>query len=383
MDDLITYKFGFINHPDKMILLKQANTILNINTSINHKILFVYSAPKVGSTSIVSSFRVFGLDKIDIIHLHDENMLSVLTNIHGISINEIILYNKFIGKEVYVINAYRTPIERKISYFFELIGTYHFNTTNEKINTYNISRIITRFNNIFSHLENGDHFIDRYNINYPEHFDWVNKYLLVKDNGINYISLRLTDSNEWGNILTNIFNFKICIVKDYTSNSKNIKELYNLFNNNYKIPINYLNEIMESKYFNYYYSPLEKQKYFDDWALKSTIDTIGYNLEQYKVYNNITIENSQYDFIQGQHYMDEGCKCKACSIKRKQIANKLIQGATIDERIYHVESKAQLIQRRIIRATNINNIIRHTKQITRGKDFKQEMINVVRGKRNK
>ena len=38
------------------------------------------------------------------------------------------------------------------------------------------------FNNIFPYIGLGDHFIDNYNINYPDKFDNLNKYLLVKEN---------------------------------------------------------------------------------------------------------------------------------------------------------------------------------------------------------
>ena len=110
--------FQFINEPYKLNLLNKANELLHINTSRHNRILFVYSPPKVGSTSIVSSLRIFGLEKIDTIHIHDEEMLQVLGHIKGITINEIILFNKYLKKDVYVINIYSSPIERKISYFF-------------------------------------------------------------------------------------------------------------------------------------------------------------------------------------------------------------------------------------------------------------------------
>ena len=71
-------------------------------------------------------------------------------------------------------------------------------------NKYNIEKVVNRFNKIAPYLANGDHFIDKYNINIPEHFDYINKYLLVEENGIKYIKLRLKDSAIWGNILTNI-----------------------------------------------------------------------------------------------------------------------------------------------------------------------------------
>ena len=156
--------FDFIKDPEKLKLLISVNEKMNINKSQHNRLIFIYSAPKVGSTSIVSSLRIFGLDKIDIIHIHDEEMLQVLSRVNGITIKEIILFNKYLGKDIYVINIYRSPIERKISAFFEKIGSYHFNNVEEKVNNYNITKVINRFNNIFPYLAEGDHFVDRYNI---------------------------------------------------------------------------------------------------------------------------------------------------------------------------------------------------------------------------
>ena len=119
-------------------MLKQANEMLNINKHNYNKLVFVYSAPKVGSTSIVSSLRLFCIKHMDIIHIHDEEMLQVLSHIKGITINELIIFNKYLGKDVYVVNIYRSPIERKISAFFEKVGSYHFNTSDQNINNYNI-----------------------------------------------------------------------------------------------------------------------------------------------------------------------------------------------------------------------------------------------------
>ena len=86
--------FKFMRDPIKLQLLKDVNKNLNINNSQNNRLVFVYSAPKVGSTTIVSSLRIFCSDKMDIIHIHDEEMLRVLGNISGVTINEIILAPK-------------------------------------------------------------------------------------------------------------------------------------------------------------------------------------------------------------------------------------------------------------------------------------------------
>ena len=62
--------------------------------------------------------------------------------------------------------------------------------------------------------------------------------MLVTENGIKYITLRLKDSNEWGRILTKIFGFNICTIKDYESSNKTIRDLYSSFKIHYRIPIN-------------------------------------------------------------------------------------------------------------------------------------------------
>lgn len=371
---------SFLNDPQKKLLLITANEILHINKSPHNKIIFVYSAPKVGSTSIVSSLRLFGNNHFCIIHIHDEEMLRVLGNIQGVTINEIISFNRFLGKEVYVIDVFRCPIERKISAYFEKVGAYHFNNYDEIVNKYNIKKVINRFNKIFPHIGNGDHFIEKYDIPIPERFDWDNKYVTVNHNGIQYIKLRLRDSEFWGDILTKILGIKICIVKDYETSKKPIKDLYLKFKSNYKIPKNLLDEIMSNSYINYFFSPNEKEEYYSRWIKKSCDNFISYNEEQYKMYEDLTLENSHIDFIQTEHYMDEGCGCKACSLKRTLIVSKILSGIEVNDRIVHDIAKRDLLKNRIYKMNIIN---RRNSLINRGngaKDFGSDMKNVVKGK---
>jgi hypothetical protein len=379
--------FDFISNPEKVSLLNQVNERLKINKFPDNKLIFVYSGPKVGSTSIVTSLRIFGTNKFSVIHIHDEKMLKILGNIDGVTINEIILYNKYIGKHVYVIDVYRSPIERKISAFFEKIGAYHFNNTDENINKYNIEIVINRFNKILPYLANGDHFIDKYNINIPDNFNHINKYLLVEENGISYIKLRLKDSHIWGSILTNILGHKIEIVKDYETTNKPIKDLYLKFKSEYKIPKNLLVNIMKCKYLNYYYSPSELNEYYNLWSAISTNDFVSYNEEQYKLYEDITMENCYFDYIQINHYMDEGCSCKACQLKRSTISNKIMNNIilTNNDEIKHEEAKNQLLAKRITTVNKINKINYIIKnmppqQVKRGKNFQRDMSNIVKGK---
>jgi hypothetical protein len=312
-------------------------------------------------------------------------MLKILANIENVTINELILYNKYLGKDVYVINVYRSPIERKISTFFEKIGAYHFNNLDENLNTYNIDKVIHRFNNIFPHIFSGDHFIDNYNINKPNQFDYINKFILVNENGIKYITLRLKDVELWPQILINIFGFNIRIIKDYESSNKPIKQLYNSFKANYKIPKNLLEEQMKDAYFCYYYSPHEITEYYNSWLRNSADPKQSYTIKQYQLYNELTLENSHLDYIQPNHYFDEGCICKACELKRHKVMLKLTNNHLLDlndsDKIIHNNAKIELIQHKVNKINKINKInslIKPANKKYAGKNFTNEMLSVVK-----
>lgn len=363
---------------------EKTQSLINVNSKLNidkaQKIVFIYTIPKVGSTSLVSSLRIFASKMLNILHIHDEVMLKVLTNIDNVTIKDIILFNRQLGKGVYVINIFRSPIERKISAFFEKIASYHFNNAETEVNSYNINRIINRFNNIFPWIGgNSDHLLDVYGINVPDHFDYENKYMVLKENDITYISLRLCDSSEWGKILTKIFGIQIHIVKDYESSKKIISNLYERFKQTYKIPINLLNDIIKDKNLCYYYSPDELTKYYDEWFKKSTEERKSYSEEQYKLYNEISIENSHLDVIQMDHYFDEGCSCKACFIKRRSVIRKILKNPNSineNDKIVHSGAACELIEKKVINASKISAFISN-----RPKKLKNDMKSIVLRKR--
>jgi hypothetical protein len=347
--------FDFTTDAKKLQLLEQANNNMHITNASPNSIIFIYSAPKVGSTCLVSTLRLFAIDKYVTIHLHDEEMLKVMTGIQGISVEEIILYNKFLGKDVFVIDVYRSPIERKISAFFEKIGAYHFNNTDANVNKYDVQRVIDRFNHIFPHLANGDHFVDKYNIRIPDRFDFENKHLLLQENGVHYIKLRLKDSHLWNTILSNILKVKLFVVKDYESEKKIIKDLYLDFKKKYKIPKNLLDDVIKCKYLHRFYSEEEIKEYYDMWLAKSGPNVVPYTEQEYKLYEQITMENCHLDYIQKNHYMDEGCRCDACNLKRWEIAQKVFKGINVNDKVRHINAKKELFGRRVATANALNS----------------------------
>jgi len=358
---------------DRLIYIKEFNDSVFSNESIKNKntLVFIYTPPKVGSTTLVTSFRMSCARKVNVLHIHDENMLSIITGIknnNNITVNELINYNASIGKSVYIIDVYRSPIERKISEYFELLTSYHFNTTDNNIVNYKIELLIKRFNSLFYYLGIGDYFFDKYDINIPGSFDFNKKYLLVEKNNVKYIKLRLCDSNDWGSILSNILNLEIVIVKDYQTENKLIGEVYRKFNEEYKIPFNLLETIVQCKYFNYYNSENEKQIYLSKWELKKSMTFVEpFSLEKYNFYKEITNENQYYNVIQRNHYLDHGCICNTCCYKRRKIVSSIKNGEKVDDiKIIHeeaVQEKKNIKMQRI--KVTYNKILDNLKKISK------------------
>jgi len=330
---------------EKIQLLKYANEKMNIceDQSIekNKNLIFVYCPPKVGSTSLVTSFRLCALKKYTIFHIHDELMLKVLCGIENVTVNEIIKYNKFLGKNVYVIDIYRSPIEHKISVFFEKISSFHFNNTEEKVNSYSIEKVVQRFNRLFPHMNRCDYYREVYNIPCPESFDFSIKYLCQEINGIKYIKLRLKDSKEWEGILNQIFQINIKILKDYETEKKGIKDLYRIFKDNYRIPSNFFQLIENCSLLNYYYSPPEREEYLNSWRSRKCETFEPFTESEYLLYNELSLSNQHICEIQRSHYIDEGCSCAGCTRKRQIILYKLRKGENIAETIYHKQANEE------------------------------------------
>ena len=138
------------------------------------------------------------------------------------------------------------------------------------------------------------------------------------------------------------------------------------------------------KYLNYYYSRNEIQEYIGQWATNSTDLFTSYTENEYKMYEELTIENAHLDYVQVNHYIDEGCLCKACFMKRQQMATKLLTGQQSVERVVHNEAKNELLTKRVEKANRINAFNASIQRpLPKGgrKDFRNEMTNVVRNKK--
>ena len=356
-------------HPSEVDISEANNKIFKtVEGKPNY--VFIYSPPKVGSTSLVSSLRISLSKTFNIIHLHDDIMLQVLSGIKNITVEQLIQYNNSINKKVYVIDIYRSPLERKISEFFEKIGTYHFNNTEDKMNFYPITKIIDRFNKIFPYISNEDHYNDKYGVTRIDvkdcygngGFDTNRKYMMEIRGNITYIKLRLKDSNEWGTILTNIFGKQVYIVPDYETDKKVLGDLYRRFKAEYRLPLNFYSLLESDVGLQTYYSIQEREEYLSFWKSKCLNDSqvfTPYTPEEYRFYYQLCIDNHFYTDMQREHYIDSGCVCMPCRLKRKQIIEKIIQRIPLNEtdKIKHYENVNNVVNNIQNKVNQINQII--------------------------
>jgi len=95
---------------------------------------------------------------------------------------------------------------------------------------------------------------------------------------------------------------------------------------------------------NIYYTEEERNNYLNMWINKSSESVLPYTQSEYDFYVNLNLENQIYPDLQSEHYIDNGCLCKGCSSKRKQIFEKAKKGITIKEKINHTEIINKIIE---------------------------------------
>lgn len=322
---------------EELELLEKANAKLGISSNERRGIIFVYCPPKVGSTSLVSYIRIFASHKYKVLHIHDEVMLKVLSNISGVTVHEIIQYNALQGREVFAIDIFRPLIERKMSHYFEELSSVHFNNTEENLNAYEVGKVIARFNKVFPHIGTGDHFLEKYGIQKSEipAFDVVKKMMYLEKEGVKYVKLRLKDSANWGEILSSLLKTEIIIRPDHETNKKPLGDLYARFKATYRLPENFVKYIEEDVGLILYYKKEEREEYKKKWCARVTVTAKSYSAEEYKLYKEISMENGLNVEIKYEHYMDNGCVCTRCTYGRTQTKTSIKKGIQKVDRIVH------------------------------------------------
>ena len=174
------------------------------------------------------------------------------------------------NKKLLIIDAYRNPIERKISSFFEHVGKHVSNY--KEIN--NIQTLINIFNNKYLNDIEEYHSInlimDEYNIKHFENFDFKNRFIMKEHNNLVFIKILYSDIKRWDTILSYIFEKNIIMKNSNLTDNKPIYNLYNEFKKKYKVPINYINNILiNDENLKIYNTQKERKEYINYWKHRS------------------------------------------------------------------------------------------------------------------
>jgi hypothetical protein len=82
--------------------------------------------------------------------------------------------------------------------------------------------------------------------------------------------------------------------------------------------------------------------------------------------------------------MDEGCSCKACNIKRRNISIQIMNGVSVTDRIIHDEANKEYATQKAVQLIKVNKMIQeNNKNINnnvKGRAFHKEMVNIVKRK---
>jgi hypothetical protein len=252
--------------------------------------IFLYCTPKCGGTSLLDSLEKY----YKTIHIHSQLFFEkfykdkdIINN--AFKIIDCIEESRKNNSEIFIIDVYRQPIERNMSYFFHIIQDilpdFNDKTIDELIHFFNTDMY-------FQYGKSIDEIINYYNINlYEKPFDHDKMYLEYKFENINFIILHFDYINNWETILEYIFKRRIDLSNSNSGEQKTYSQIYKDYKNNYRIP-NIILEFIKNEFnFNYFNNEDMKKKYIDFWE-KRIDDTIEINeipadfdLERYKLKN--------------------------------------------------------------------------------------------------
>ena len=223
--------------------------------------VFIYCGGKCGSSTLTHSLKKY----YETLHVHSNAQFQLFSNQKKVSINNIFDQNASIHDKIYIIDSYRTPIERSISSFFQNIKDHLPN-----YKKYKLREIIHYFNkNHIYGLEEYhpiDEIMTHYNLPLFDTFDFKKKYNLLVYKNINFIKIRFNDIDNWSNILSEIFQRPIRIQNDNMSENKDYINLYNNFKKVYYLPNAYYDVTLpNNKNFKIYNTTDEQQKYYKKW----------------------------------------------------------------------------------------------------------------------
>lgn len=304
--------FDLEEYKNKFYLLKESNDNVLKHFDENNYDIYVYCSAKSGSSTLKSTFEYCNYK---VLHLHSKKSFYE-DKMCNYSIFDLITYfTKFnIDKKyIYIIDSYRTPIERKISSFFQNISIHVCDFESKSV-----EEIIEIFNNKYLYTLENYHSInqvfDFYGIEKFKEFDFENGYNLFQQENKIFIKLIFSQIDEWDKILSKIFGKNIELKSSNFSMNKKTSLLYKAFKNQYKIPSFYLYKVLTcDEEFKIYNTVEQQNQYIYEWEKKGTLpynnqDEQDFNVDSYKMINKDLKRLSLHEAC--IHYIIDGVREK-------------------------------------------------------------------------
>jgi hypothetical protein len=225
--------------------------------------IFICCGGKCGGTTLAYTFHQNGYKTT---HLHSSKHLGNFKSSIDVNHTFDIINTSKQQKPIYIIDSYRTPVERKISCFFQKIHTYLPNYA-----TMQMKYIIKYFNANILFSSVGDHhpineFLQKYNMPLFHKFNFKRRYNICNKGNIIFVKVLFSDIREWDKILSQVLNKEIIIYNANLTEDKSINTLYAQFKDEYRLPKSYLSKIENDSEFKIYTPAYEQKKYIDKWT---------------------------------------------------------------------------------------------------------------------
>lgn len=244
------------------------------------KPVLIYSMGKVGSLSLYHSIQA--QTNLPVFHIHSLNQERIDWEYEACRAKGwwpdsknpgALIYEKKIQNKqaASVITTIREPIERNVSAFFEVFRYYNkVEASNYQGNT---SFLQEQFLKLVPHdypltwLDEELKKMLRIDV-YKKPFDFQQKYQNYQEGNLDLLLLRvdLLDSEKERQIdqLLGISDLKL--VRHNVGSEKAYAKLYEQFKTTLKLPQNYVEQMLESKYCRHFYGQKERQDLFEKWT---------------------------------------------------------------------------------------------------------------------
>lgn len=225
--------------------------------------VYVFCSGKSGSTSLYEALK----DRFEAIHVHsDFEFRETHSNSGYSSVFELVEESMGKYEQVYFIDAYRMPVERRISSYFQ-------HTTLEACNYNNCITAEKQLDAELAFTETYSSIAEvfaHFGLSNFSTFDWDRGYNIRHYRNMVFIKLRFADIHLWSQQLSSIFGQPIEMVNSNLSKEKASAELYETIKGRYKIPDKVLEYILlTDPEFKIYNRHNDQIKYFEYWMHRS------------------------------------------------------------------------------------------------------------------